>query len=92
MNKEEFVTFIAENNSMTKKEAARVIEIFTQSVVLAMGKKNDISLIGFGSFSISDIPAREGRNPRTGEPLHVTAYRQPKFKAGQKLKNACNGK
>ena len=92
MNKEEFASSIAENNKITKKEAIRTIEIFTEGVIKAMSKKEDISLIGFGNFTASDIPAREGRNPRTGAPLKVGAYRQPKFKAGKKLKDACNSK
>ncbi|MBN8523248.1 MAG: HU family DNA-binding protein [Rickettsiales bacterium] len=50
----------------------------------------EISLIGFGNFSVSKIEARTGRNPRTGEELKIAAYNQPKFKAGQKLKAAVN--
>jgi len=52
----------------------------------------EISLIGFGNFSISKVAARSGRNPKTQEPLQIPAYNQPKFKAGQKLKNAVNSK
>ncbi len=57
-----------------------------------MEKGNEISLIGFGSFSVSKVAARAGRNPRTGEALEIAAYNQPKFKAGQKLKDAVNPK
>lgn len=55
-----------------------------------MEQGKEISLIGFGSFSVSKIEARNGRNPRTGEALKIAAYNQPKFKVGQKLKDACN--
>jgi len=58
----------------------------------ALSKDNEISLIGFGSFSVSKVEAREGRNPRTGEVLQIAAYNQPKFKVGQKLKDAVNKK
>ena len=92
MHKDEFINFIAKNNNITKREALDTIRIFTEGVIKAMSKKKDISLIGFGNFSASDIPAREGRNPRTGALLKISAYRQPKFKAGKKLKDACNGK
>ena len=64
--------------------------MFTSSVIDAISKGNEISLIGFGSFSVSKIEARNGRNPRTGEALKIAAYNQPKFKVGQKLKDACN--
>ena len=90
MNKQEFVTFIANQHNCTKIEAEKTIDIFTSSVVSAMGENKEISLIGFGHFSTTKIAARAGRNPRTGESLQIKAYNQPKFKAGQKLKDACN--
>jgi len=66
--------------------------MFTSSVIDAMGQRKEISLIGFGSFSISKIPARTGRNPKTGKELKIAAYNQLKFKVGQKLKDAVNQK
>ena len=64
--------------------------MFTSSVIDAISKGNEISLIGFGSFSVQRVEAREGRNPRTGDALKIAAYNQPKFKVGQKLKDAVN--
>ena len=90
MNKQEFVTYIAEQNKCTKAEAEKTIDMFTSSVIDAMGQGNEISLIGFGHFSTTKIAARAGRNPRSGEALQIKAYNQPKFKVGQKLKDACN--
>ena len=66
--------------------------MFTSSVIDAISKGNEISLIGFGSFSVQKVEAREGRNPRTGNALKIAAYNQPKFKVGQKLKDAVNKK
>ena len=66
--------------------------MFTSSVIDALSKGNEISLIGFGSFSVQKVEAREGRNPRTGDTLKIAAYNQPKFKVGQKLKDAVNKK
>jgi DNA-binding protein HU-beta len=66
--------------------------MFTSSVIDALSKGNEISLIGFGSFSVQKVEAREGRNPRTGNTLKIAAYNQPKFKVGQKLKDAVNKK
>ena len=66
--------------------------MFTSSVIDALSKGNKISLIGFGSFSVQKVEAREGRNPRTGNTLKIAAYNQPKFKVGQKLKDTVNKK
>ena len=90
MNKGEFTTYISDKNKITKAEASKMLDMFTSSVIDALGEGKEISLIGFGSFSISKIPDRDGRNPRTGQPLRVPAYNQVKFKVGQKMKNAVN--
>jgi DNA-binding protein HU-beta len=90
MNKAEFVNHIAGQYQCTKVEAEKVIDMFTSSVIDAIGQGKEISLVGFGNFSVSKIEARTGRNPRTGEGLQIAAYNQPKFKVGQKLKDACN--
>jgi DNA-binding protein HU-beta len=66
--------------------------MFTSSVIDAISKGNEISLIGFGTFSVQKVEAREGRNPRTGNAWKIGANNQPKFKVGQKLKDAVNKK
>jgi len=76
----------------TKVEAEKTIDMFTSSVIDALGEGKEISLVGFGSFSVSKVEAREGRNPRTGDALKIAAYNRPKFKVGQKLKDAVNKK
>jgi len=90
MNKGNFVSYIADKNNCTKAEAERVVDMFTSSVIGALGEGNDVSLVGFGSYSVSQVAARPGRNPRTGETIQIKAYKQPRFKVGQKLKDACN--
>lgn len=92
MNKAEFINHIAAQYQCTKVEAEKVIDMFTSSVIDVMGQGKEISLIGFGNFSIGKIPARIGRNPRTGASLNIAAYNQPKFKVSQKLKAAVNQK
>jgi DNA-binding protein HU-beta len=92
MNKQEFVKHIAEQYKCTQVDAEKAIDIFTSSVIDALGDGKEISLVGFGSFSVSKVEARSGRNPRTGEALKIAAYNQPKFKVGQKLKDAVNKK
>ena len=90
MNKGEFISFISQNENITKIEAEKIIDTFTRNVTKALGDKQDVQLIGFGSFTVSDVKARDGRNPQTGATIKIPAYRQPKFRAGQKLKDACN--
>jgi DNA-binding protein HU-beta len=90
MNKQEFIDHIANQHGCTKKDAEKAIDIFTSSVIDALSQGKEISLVGFGNFTVSRVEARSGRNPRTGESLNIAAYNQPKFKVGQKLKDACN--
>jgi DNA-binding protein HU-beta len=90
MNKQQFISYIAEKYECTKVEAEKTIDMFVSSVIDAMGRGNEISLVGFGSFSVSKVAARTGRNPRTGTSLKIAAYNQPKFKVGKKLKDAVN--
>ena len=92
MNKTEFVKHIAQQHNYSQVEADKIINMFTSSVIDALSKGNEISLIGFGSFSVQKVEAREGCNPRTGDTLKIAAYNQPKFKVGQKLKDAVNKK
>jgi DNA-binding protein HU-beta len=66
--------------------------MFVSSAMDALGSGEEISLVGFGNFSVSKVAARAGRDPRTGEALQIKAYNQPKFKTGQKLKDVVNNK
>ena len=90
MNKSEFEKYIATKHSITQKEAGNMIDIFTSSVISALGEGNDIKLAGFGNFSVSNVEARKGRNPSTGKEMEIAAYTQSRFKVGQKLKDAVN--
>lgn len=92
MHKEEFSKHIAYQHNITQKAAHDLIDTFTSSVIDALAQGNKISLVGFGNFTISKVAARTGRNPRTGQELKIAAYNQPKFKVGQKLKDAVNKK
>ena len=92
MNKQEFIDHIASQHGCTKVEAEKAIDIFTSSVIDAMAEGKEISLIGFGSFSVNKIKARDGINPKSREKIKIAAYNQPKFKVGSKLKSAVNRK
>lgn len=90
MNKSEFEKHISTKHSITQKEAGNMIDMFTSSVISALGEGKEVQLIGFGNFSVSEVAARAGRNPRTGESIQIKAYKQPRFKVGQKMKDAVN--
>ena len=92
MNKGEFVKYTATQHDITQEEANKAIDMFTSSVISALAGGDEVSLIGFGNFSVSKMASRPGRNPKTGETMQIKAYNQPKFKTGQKLKDAVNSK
>jgi DNA-binding protein HU-beta len=92
MNKSEFVKHIAEQHNCTQIESEKALDMFVSSAISALSEGEDISLVGFGNFTVSKVAARTGRNPRTGESLEIKAYNQPKFKVGKTLKDAVNGK
>ena len=90
MTKQGFIDYIASQHGCTKREGEKIIDMFTSSVIEAMGEGKEINLIGFGNFTINKVEARKGRNPRTGESMKIASYNQPRFKVGSKLKAACN--
>lgn len=90
MNKTELVTAIAEKAQITKKDADAALKAFTDVVSDELKNGEKIQLVGFGTFEVSERPAREGRNPRTGETMTIAASKQPKFKPGKALKDAIN--
>lgn len=92
MNKAELITAMADKMETSKKDAEKALVAFIDVVTETLTAKEKVSLVGFGNFEVTERPAREGRNPATGEPLHIEASLAPKFKAGKALKDAVNGK
>ena len=90
MNKTELVAAIAEKAQITRKDADAALKAFTDVVSDELKKGEKIQLVGFGTFEVSERPAREGRNPRTGETMTIAASKQPKFTPGKALKDAIN--
>lgn len=88
MNKSELIDAIADKANLTKADAARALDAFIDTVTETLGKGNAVTLIGFGTFTVKERQARQGRNPRTGEPMTIKAAKIPAFKAGKTLKNA----
>lgn len=90
MNKAELIDAVASNANLTKSDAGDAVDAVFDSISKALSDGTSVSLVGFGTFSVSDRAARSGRNPRTGETIHIAATRVPKFKAGKGLKDAVN--
>lgn len=87
MNKTELVAAIAEKADLSKKDAEAALKAFVDSVSEALKEGDKVSLVGFGTFEVSERSARTGRNPQTGETIEIAASRSPKFKAGKALKD-----
>lgn len=90
MNKSELVAKIAEGADITIASAGRSLDSFIDAVTQSLRDGEQVSLVGFGSFSVNDRAARNGRNPQTGETIQIKATKAPSFKAGKGLKDACN--
>jgi DNA-binding protein HU-beta len=90
MNKSDLVNAIADSAELSKADAGRALEAFTEVVKKALKKGDTISLVGFGTFSVRKRAARTGRNPRTNETIKIKASKVPAFKAGKALKDALN--
>ena len=90
MKKVELVEAVAAETGLTKADATRAIDATFASITKALKKGDSLSLVGFGTFKVSKRAAREGRNPRTGETVKISARTAVTFKAGSKLKDAVN--
>ena len=90
MNKTELVAAMADKTELSKKDAEAALKAFTDVVAEELKKGEKIQLVGFGTFEVSERAAREGRNPRSGEVMHIAASKAPKFKAGKALKDIVN--
>ena len=93
MNKTELVAAIAEKAELSKKDAEKAVNAFTDVVTAELKKKDGkVQLVGFGTFEVTKRAKREGRNPQTGEKMTIPASKAPKFTAGKALKDAVNKK
>ena len=90
MNKTELIAAVAERAELSKKDAEKAVKVFTDAVAEELVKGEKVQIVGFGTFEVAERPAREGRNPKTGEPMPIAASKTPKFKAGKALKDEVN--
>jgi len=90
LNKNDLVAAVASNTGLSKSDAAKAVDGVFDSISGSLASGQEVRLVGFGTFSVSDRRATTGRNPRTGEAIQIPASKQPKFKAGKGLKGAVN--
>lgn len=91
MNKEFLVKTVAENiEGAKKKDIAVVVDTVFDTIKNTLASGEKVTIAGFGSFEVAERAARECKNPRTGEPVHVEASKAPRFKAGKTLKDVVN--
>lgn len=90
MNKAELIDAMASASGLTKADAKRALEGFVESTSAALKGGDKISLVGFGSFSVSKREARTGRNPQTGKEIKIAAKNVVRFKAGADLTEKVN--
>lgn len=90
MNKTDLVKYIAEKAEVTQVIAGKAVNAFVAAITEALGRGEGVTLIGFGTFGVADRPARDGRNPQTGEKIKIKARKAVKFTAGKDLKDSVN--
>jgi DNA-binding protein HU-beta len=90
VNKNDLVAAVSAGTGLSKSDSANAVDSMLDSITGALKSGGEVRLVGFGTFSVAQRRASEGRNPRTGEKIQIPASKQPKFKAGKALKEAVN--
>lgn len=92
MNKSELIDAIAGDADLSKASAGRALDAALEAITKTLKKGGQVSLVGFGTFSVKKRAARTGRNPQTGAEIKIAAAKVPSFKAGKGLKDVVNKK
>ena len=90
MNKDDLIRKVASSIGISKSEAAKSVDAVFSSITNSLKGGNEVRLVGFGTFLITNRAATTGRNPRTGESIEIPAKKVPKFRAGKALKETVN--
>lgn len=90
VNKSELIDAIAADADINKSDAGRALDAAIDNISKALGKGDQVSLVGFGTFTVKHRSGREGRNPQTGATIQIKPSNVPGFKAGKALKDAVN--
>ena len=91
MTKADLIEKVAEDTNISKAEAGRLLNSVLDNMTSALKGGDTVTLVGFGTFSVSHRAARTGRNPQTGAMISIAASKVPRFKAGKALKDTING-
>jgi len=92
MNRVGLIAAVVDQAQLTQKDAKKAVEAVFSTISDSLTKGDKVRIIGFGTFEVRDRKGREGRNPRTNEPIQIEASKTPAFKAGKQLKDLVNGK
>jgi DNA-binding protein HU-beta len=87
-NKKNLIDMIAEKSGLLKKDSEKFLNSFIESVKEELANNGEVALTGFGKFSVVEKAERQGRNPKTSEPITIPAKKAPKFKAGKELRGS----
>ena len=90
MNQADLIDAVTSASGLTKGDATRVVHELFQKITIALSQGEEVRIVGFGSFAVTERAAREGRNPRTGEVVQIPASKAAKFKAAKPLRDALN--
>lgn len=90
MNKSELINHIAASAGISKTQATAALQAVETGVIDSLANGGEVTLVGFGTFKVTDRAARTGRNPKTGEEIQIAATKVPSFKAGKAFKEALN--
>jgi len=91
VTKSEFVDVVADKADLSKKEATAAVEAVLDTIEGTLKRGGEVVFSGFGKFHVAQRNARQGRNPATGETIHIAASQVPRFSAGAALKKAVKG-
>ena len=86
MTQQKFIESLASETGYSQKEVRRILDIFTGIVTKQVKKGEKVAITGFGTFDLGKRAARRGRNPQTGEIIHIPEMKMPRFRAGKSLK------
>lgn len=90
MNKNDLIAEVADKCGMSKADAGKAIDAMLDTITAALKKNDDVRMVGFGTLSVTQRSATQGRNPRTGQTIHIPASKRAKFKPGKALNDALN--
>jgi DNA-binding protein HU-beta len=90
MNKTELIDRVADKANLTKSQTQAALTALLETITQVLTDGDKVTLIGFGTFEAKDRSAREGRNPKTGEPVQIPAATVPTFSAGKAFREAVN--